>query len=143
MSTVTGHEKCLQCDFEFGIREFNCHTNEWYFVCRRCGYSEPQEWIAAEDGSRVGWKHEILDGHGASWAQRPGNGVSVFNGLHSAQDVDHAVQQMRDAIAKGQLDGDSSYVTRWDAEAKHVQVVAGKWLDLSKESPLRKETPHD
>jgi hypothetical protein len=27
------------------------------------------------------------------------------------------------------LDGESSYVTRWDAETKRTEVVAGKWLE--------------
>ena len=36
---------------------------------------------------------------------------------------------MRDSIAKGEPDGESSYVTRWDAEAKRTEVVAGTWLE--------------
>ena len=129
MATVMSEEKCKQCGYEFGDFELNCGTNEWNFDCRRCGYGESSDWIAAEDGTRIGWKHETLDGYGAVWATRPGNGVSVFHGLRSAQEVEDAAQKMRESIAKEELDGESSYVTRWDAEAKRTEVVAGKWVE--------------
>jgi hypothetical protein len=122
-------QKCKQCGYEFGDFELDCHTNEWNFDCRRCGHGESLDWIAAEDGNRIGWKHETLDGYGAVWATRPGNGVSIFHGLRSAQEVEEAAQKMRESIAKGELDGESSYVTRWDAEAKRTEVVAGTWLE--------------
>lgn len=129
MATVMSEEKCKQCGYEFGDFELDCHTNEWNFDCRRCGYGESSDWITAADGTRIGWKHETLDGHGAVWATRTGNGVSIFNGLRSAQEVEDAAQKIRESIAKGELDGDSSYVTRWDAEAKRTEVVAGTWLE--------------
>jgi hypothetical protein len=129
MATMMSEEKCKQCGYEFGDFELNGRTNEWNFDCRRCGYGESSDWIAAEDGTRVGWKHETLDGHGAVWATRPGNGVSVFHGLRSSREVEEAANKMRESIANGELDGESSYVTRWDADAKRIEVVAGKWVE--------------
>jgi hypothetical protein len=32
----------------------------------------------------------------------------------------------RRSVAKGELDAEYSYVTRWDADAKRAEVVAGK-----------------
>ena len=84
-------------------------------------------------------KNEILDGHGAVWATRPGAGVSTSYGLRSAREVEEAAQKMRDSIAKGELDGNSSYVTRWNAEDKSVEVVAGKWLPLAEEDQQRQD----
>jgi hypothetical protein len=133
MSTMMSHKTCRQCNFEFGVYELNCRTSEWEFDCRRCGYRESQEWIAAENGSRIGWRHETLGGHGALWATRPGVGVSTFYGLHSAHEVEEAAQKMRNSIAKGELDAESSYVTRWNAETKCAEVVAGKWHESPKE----------
>jgi hypothetical protein len=129
MATMMSEEKCKQCGYEFGDFELNGRTNEWNFDCRRCGYGESSDWIAADDGTRVGWKHETLDGHGAVWATRPGNGVSVFHGLRSSREVEEAANKMRESIANGELDGESSYVTRWDADAKRIEVVAGKWVE--------------
>jgi hypothetical protein len=125
MATVLDQAKCKQCGYEFGDYNFNCRTEEWEFGCRQCGYGETIEQIVNNNGKRVGWRHDTLDGHGAVWATRPGNGVSTFYGLRSAQQVEEAAQRMRDSIAKGELDGESSYVTRWDAEAKRADVVAG------------------
>jgi len=128
MSTVFDYEKCRQCGYEFGAYEFDCRTNEWTFSCRRCGYGESLEWIVAEDGRRIGWKHETLDGHGAVWATSP-NRISIYYGLRSVRQVDESAQRMRDEIAKGDLDGESSYVTKWDRATKRAEVVAGKWVD--------------
>jgi hypothetical protein len=129
MATVMSEEKCKQCGYEFGDFDLNGRTSEWNFDCRRCGYGESLDWIAAEDGTRIGWKHETLDGHGAVWATRPNKGVSVFHGLRSAKEVEEAAQKMRESIAKGELDAESSFVTRWDADAKRIEVVAGNWLE--------------
>jgi hypothetical protein len=130
MATVMSTRTCLQCGYEFGTYEINCRTSEWNFDCRRCGYGESLDWIADADGTRIGWQREILDGCGAVWATPNANGMSMFRGLRSAQEVEEAAQKMRDSIAKGELDGESSFVTRWDAEAKRAEVVVGKWIDL-------------
>jgi len=130
MATVMGHKNCKQCGFEFGHEEFNSHTDEWNFDCRRCGYGESLKWIAAQDGSRVGWRHDTLDGHGAVWATRScGMHPITFYGLRSTQDVEEAARSIHESIAKGELDAESSYVTRWDADAKRAEVVAGKGLE--------------
>lgn len=103
-----------------------------YAKCKQCGYGESRERVLADDGSGVGWKHKNLDGHGAMRATRLGSGVSMFLGLRSAQEVEQAVQKIRDSIAKGELDGEQSYVTKWDAPARSVEVVAGKWCETGK-----------
>jgi hypothetical protein len=46
---------------------------------------------------------------------------------------------MRDSIAKGEPDGESSYVTRWDAATKRADVVAGKWVELRTGNDNQKE----
>jgi len=129
MTTMMSDQKCKQCGYELGDFELNCHTSEWNFDCRRCGHGESSDWITAADGTRIGWKHATLDGHGAVWAMRPNKGISLFHGLRCAKEVEEAAQNMRQSIAKGELDGESSYVTRWDAEAKRADVVAGTWVE--------------
>ena len=133
MSTVLDNAKCKQCGYEWGDHDYNCRTGEWEFGCRQCGYGESLDWIADDEGNRVGWRHDTLDGHGAVWATRPGHGVSTFYGLRSAREVDEAAQKMRGSIANGELDGEQSYVTKWDAAAKSVEVVAGSWRDFAKD----------
>jgi hypothetical protein len=129
MATVLDNAKCVQCGYEWGDHDYNCRTGEWWFGCRRCGYGESLDWIADDEGNRIGWRHDTLDGHGAVWATRTDNGVSTFYGLRSAPDVERAAQKMRDSIAKGELDVESSYVTRWNADAKRADIVAGKWCE--------------
>jgi len=126
MSIVSDSGKCVQCGYKWGDHDFDCGTSEWEFGCRRCGYCESLSWITDDEGNCVGWRHDTLDGYGAVWATRPDHGGSTFYGLRSARDVERAAQKMRDSIAKGELDGESSYVTRWNADAKRVEVVAGR-----------------
>ena len=129
MATSLGNAKCVQCGYEWGDHDYNCCTDEWNFDCRRCGYGESLKWIAAEDGSRVGWRHDTLDGYGAVWATRSGGMHPItFYGLRSTQDVEEAARRIQESIAKGELDAESSYVTRWDPDAKRAEVVAGKGL---------------
>src|ERR1700688_1194830 len=125
MATVMDHEQFKQCGYALGDYEFNMRMDEWNFDCRRCDYGESLKRIEDKDGNRVGWRHGTFDGHGAVWATSPGGGVSTFYGLRSAQEVETMAQKMRDGIAKGELDAAQSYVSRWDAEAKRVEVVAG------------------
>ena len=136
MSTVSDFAKCTQCGFEFGNYEFNCRTNEEDFVCRRCGYTESLAWIIDEDGNRIGWEREIFDGHGAIWVAPRDGGISSFCGLHSVKDVEQAAQRLRASIAAGEFDAEASYVTRWNTDAKRVEVVAGKWVELPEEADL-------
>ena len=96
-----GKARLAKCGFEAGVNDLDCCTGEWEFDCRRCGHSESVAWVTAEDGTRIGWKNEILDGHGAVWATRPGVGVSTFYSLRSAREVDEAARQLQDGIAKG------------------------------------------
>ena len=51
MSKMLDHAKCEQCGYELGDYEFNCHTSEWEFGCRRCGYCEFLEWITDDEGN--------------------------------------------------------------------------------------------
>jgi hypothetical protein len=133
MATVMDYAKCSQCAFEFGSYEFNCRTNEEEFLCRRCGHAESVEWITDEGRNRIGWRRETFDGHGAMWVTRTAHGISTFHGLRSAQEVKDAAEKMQDSIARGELNAESSYVTRWDADEKSVAVVAGKWVEFGEE----------
>jgi hypothetical protein len=38
----------------------------------------------------------------------------TFYGLRSTHDVEEAARSIQESIAKGELDAESSYVTRWD-----------------------------
>jgi len=127
MSTASDYKDCKQCGYEFGVHEFNCRTCEWEFDCMRCGYTESQRWITDDDGTRIGWKHEILEGHGAVWLTGPGNGISTAFGLRSAQEVEESAEKMRASIAKSELDPRSSYVTKWNPKLKRAELAAGSW----------------
>jgi len=127
MLTVTDYKECKQCGYEFGVSEFNCRTCEWNFDCLRCGYMESQQWVTDDDGTRIGWKHEILEGHGAVWVTSPGNGISTAFGLRSAQEVEDSVEKMRASVAKSEINPRSSYVTKWNSQQKRAELVAGSW----------------
>jgi hypothetical protein len=127
MSTATDYKKCKQCGYEFGVHEFNCRTCEWNFDCLRCGHTESQRWITDNDGTRIGWKHEILEGHGAVWVTGSGSGISKGFGLRSAREVEDFAEKMRASVAKREINPRSSYVTKWNPELKRAELAAGSW----------------
>jgi hypothetical protein len=129
MSSVLDYKKCKQCSYEQGYYDFDCSTSEWELDCPRCGHGESFSWITDKLGNRVGWKHESLDGRGAVWATSAEDGISTYFGLRSAQRAEEAAQRMRDDIAQGKLDGEQSYVTKWNPETMQAEVIAGKWCD--------------
>jgi hypothetical protein len=85
--------------------------------------------ITDDEGDCIGWRHDVHHGYGAYWCVRPGSGGAEFGCLHSARQVDKFARKIWELIAKGELDGERSYVTRWDADAKRVEVVAGRWKE--------------
>lgn len=133
MSRVLDRRKCEQCGYEFGFYEFDCRSSESWFICRRCGHRESVEMITDDEGDCIGWRHDTYQGYGAYWCEEPGNGIAQFGGLHSARQVDKSAQKMWELIAKGELDGERSYVTRWDADAERVEVIAGRWKEENSE----------
>jgi hypothetical protein len=75
-----------------------------YVICKQCGFE---------------FGHEEFNCHTDEWNY----------GLRSTQDVEEAAGSIQESIAKGELDAGSSYVTRWDADAKRAEVGAGKGLE--------------
>jgi len=130
MSSVSEYQKCKQCSYEQGNYDFDCSVSEWECDCPRCGHGESFSWITDEQGNRVGWKHESLNGRGAVWATSAENGISTSFGLRSAKTAEEVAQRMRDDIAQGKLDGEQSYVTKWNPETKQAEVIAGKWCTM-------------
>ena len=77
---------------------------------------------------------EVLDGHGAVWVTPREHGISTSFGLRSTQEVEDEVQKMWTAIANGDVNAWSSYVTRWNHELKRAELVAGTWCQDGKYS---------
>jgi hypothetical protein len=133
MSSVLDQKKCEQCGYEFGFFEFYCRSRASAFICRRCGYCEFFEMITDDEGDCTGWRHDTHHGYGAYWCVQPGKDGAEFGGLHSDRQLDECAPKIRELIAKGDLDGDRSYVTRWNAEEECVEVIVGRWTKLDYE----------
>ncbi len=130
LDTMPYEIRLLQCGCEGGDSDSNWRTGEREFDCRRCGYGESLAWITDEEGNRIGWRRDILYGCGAVRAADQVSGITQCFGLRSVQKAHDLAQRMRDDIANGKLDGEKSYVTRWNEETKQAEVIAGKWTEV-------------
>jgi len=130
MSSVTDCKRCKQCGYEYGIFDLDCQSNESEFCCRRCGYCESSVMITDDEGDCTGWRRDTHHGYGAYSCVEPGRPDTGFVCLHSARAVDEAAREIRERIAKGELDGERSYVTRWHDNGEYIEVIVGRWTKL-------------
>jgi hypothetical protein len=129
MSSVLDSITCRQCGYTQATVDFDCRTSEEETSCRRCGHHE--SWTAKrdQDGTHRGWTHEINKGFGALWYR--GKGAIGFAGLflNSAQELADAEKWLSERLDKGEVEPDSSYLTRWNPETKQVELVIGKFYE--------------
>ncbi len=126
MSHALDVEKCVQCGYKFGDSDLNCRTGEWWFVCRRCGYSESMDLKPGKTGKAKGdWKHKVRKCGGAAWVTPVGTSISQLYCLGSIQEAEKIAQKVRNGILKCKLKAKRSYVTKWNPTSKQVEVIAG------------------
>jgi hypothetical protein len=126
MSSVLDLIECPQCGYKEADHEYYCRTGgENVTTCRRCGYHET--WTAKRDqeGNPCGWKHDIDEGFGALCYGPTGGGGFACGCLHSAKELADAEQWLRERLAQGDFEPQSSYLTRWNSETKQVELVIG------------------
>jgi hypothetical protein len=125
MSTVSDLVKCPQCGYEEADYEFNCRTREEETLCNRCGYRESLEAKNHTDGQLLGWKHEICNGFGALWYRsRDGIGFACHT-LHTAIELAEAERWLKQQLEAGTVDEHTARLTRWNGEARTVELVLG------------------
>src|ERR1019366_6294810 len=129
MSVVQKFVTCPQCGYEQADYIYDCRTSEDDTMCRRCGYRERWDAKCDEDGNCCGWKHEINTGAGALWYRDTGQGIFCGDFLNTGKEVLEAEQWLREALDKGQIDPDGSYLTRWNRETKQVEFAIGKFYE--------------
>jgi hypothetical protein len=129
MSSVHDQIECRQCAYQQADYEYYCRIGEDVTICRRCGYHE--SWTAKRDqeGMPCGWTHEIDRGFGALWYGKKGFGGFGNSCLRSAQELAEAEQWLRERLAKGEVEPQNSYLTRWNKETKQVELVIGEFYE--------------
>ncbi len=130
MSGVQDFVKCPQCGYEKADYLFDCRTNGDDMSCRRCGYCE--SWKAKSDdaGEAYGWKHDISIGAGALWYRRAGQGIFCGTCFTTPNEVLEAEQRLREAVDKGKVDPDVSYLTKWNPQTEQVEFIIGKFYEM-------------
>ena len=133
MSSVLDQIECRQCGYKQADYQYYCRIAEDVTICRHCGYHE--SWTAKrdQDGMPCGWTHEIDQGFGALWYTKKGSSEFANSCLRSAQELAEAEQWLRERLAKGEVEPQNSYLTRWNKETKQVELVIGEYS----ESPER------
>jgi hypothetical protein len=128
MSSAQLDVKCPQCGYKYAFYEYTLRAGREYTMCRRCGYYELWDPKFDEDGNHCGWKHEVGTGAGAL-SYGTGRGGSCDKCLNTEKQVLDAARWLREALDKGQVDPDVSYLTRWNREAKRVELIVGKFYE--------------
>ena len=129
MSSVLDFITCRQCGYTQATVDFHCRTSEEETSCRCCGHYE--SWTAKhdQDGKHRGWTHEINKGFSALW-YRGSDGIGfACHFLNSAQELADAEKWLREGLEKGEVEPDSSYLTRWNHETKQVEAVIGNFYE--------------
>jgi len=126
VSSVLDLIECKQCGYEEADYEFYCRTCEDVTTCRHCGYHE--RWTAKcdEEGKPCGWKHEIDFGFGALWYGSKDQGLFTSHCLHSAQELADAETWLREQLAKGEIEHDVAYLTRWNKQTRELELIVGE-----------------
>jgi hypothetical protein len=101
--------------------------------CWRCGYQEEVDQKYDEAGRTCGWKHEISSNAGVLFYRIPDEGIvrACCQPLPTKKALLDAEQWLREAIDKGEVDRDGCYLTRWNREARQVEVIIGPLDDGS------------
>ena len=129
MSSVQSFVKCPQCGYEQADELYRCCTDESVTSCRRCGYYECWDAKYDEDGDFCGWKHEINKGAGALWGRGTGQDILSGHFYNTQKEVLDAERWLREALDKGQVDPDVSYLTKWNRETRQVEFIIGKFYE--------------
>jgi transposase-like protein len=125
MSSVQDYVICPQCGYQCANHEFGCRMNEESFTCRSCGYHEHWDATTDEDGSFSGFKREATRGAGALFYMGNYKVTFCVHFLRTSKEVVDAEKWLREALDKGQVDLDVSYLTRWNLEAEQVELIIG------------------
>ncbi len=67
------------------------------------------------------------------WYSGKDRGVFCSNSLNTAKQVLEAERWLREALDKGQIDPEVSYLTRWNHETKQVELVIGKFYEWAED----------
>ena len=127
MSTGQSEVECPQCEFVEADSEFDCRRLTYDVRCRRCGYTEHKGWVFDESGEACGWKAEAKFGSGALWYRGTGSNVFHWQCLWTAGAVTEAEKFLREGLAAGEVDSTVSYLTRWNEQARQIELVLGSF----------------
>jgi hypothetical protein len=129
MSSVQDLIKCKQCGYKEADYLYYCRIGEDVTTCRRCGFHE--SWTAKrdQDGVPCGWLHEIDEGFGALFYRLKGAGGFANGCMRSANELAEAERWLRERLAKGEVEPQDSYLTRWNRETMQVELVVGEFYE--------------
>lgn len=124
MSSSTSFVICPQCSYAECIRE-RTSSHDLYLNCPYCGYCE--SWVGAEHT-----EHSVVPGAGCISYIVPSGAVHTQY-LPTAAEVESAAQWLPERLSTGECW--KGYCTRWNADARAVEVIVRKFEDLQLEIP--------
>src|ERR1017187_7183484 len=131
MSEVPEFIECPQCGFESMDYIYTYQRAKDVTMCRRCGYYQHRDGKDHKGGDRRDWYKSVRAGNGVLFCrytgQRAVRGGSCTTGTE-ALDVE---RWLRDAINKGEVDPDTSYLTRLNSETDQVEFIVGRFCEWS------------
>jgi hypothetical protein len=129
MSSVLDQIECPQCGYKQADYEYYCRVGDDVTKCRRCGYNE--SWTSKRDkeGKPSGWTHQIVRSFGALWYRSTDGSGFVSQCFHSTQELADAESWLRERLAKGDVESQTSYLSRWNSESKQIELAIGQFYD--------------
>lgn len=134
MTSVQDITQCPQCGYRGADTLFDCDTNEEDVRCRKCGYSEDWERKESSDGA-VKYELSVDKGAGVLFFWWKGGIAHEVHFFATQEAVTKAAAWLREKLASGEVDPNTAYGSRWNAEAKAAEFVVGRFYELSDYDP--------
>ncbi len=134
MTTVQDCIRCPQCGYDGADTGFDCDTDEEDTRCRKCGYSEDWERKESSDGE-VKYEHRITEGAGVLFFRAKGVSTHEVHYFATQDGVTESAAWLREKLASGAVHPGTAYVSRWNAEARAVEFVIGRFYEYGSYDP--------
>jgi hypothetical protein len=131
MSIVQSSVRCPQCEYAEAAKWIDRGDSTWNITCRRCGYYE----FERRDCNKVGqaqWTHRVFRGAGCKWFQPTDEIGFIVERQDTPADVVRAERWLLDQLEAGRVEN-TAYLTRWNDEAKQVEMVVGEFYLFQEE----------
>lgn len=142
MGSVVSHDStCEQCGWTGCLRSHNTNTYRTWIMCGRCGHQV--EWCPKIDRKHLhetGRRRFLLSREGQAIFypfRKRSHGVFYLASIAGASSMgsiakpidDSVVAWFHEELLRDGVDGENSFLARWNPDVKQIESVVGIWMD--------------